>query len=169
MRNIFKFLSYDIFIRTNKKNRSSSKLFECQQLVESVRTEKTVRQKLLLSFGRLPLVNDNWLQLAKRIKSIIQGQESLFQETSDIEELANKFAKHLIEKQTLVTGFDKLQTVDLQSLQNFRVRRIGSEYPGVTFFSKLQLVKCLKGCAFSKRQIKIAISRGRKRRSGLPH
>jgi len=147
-----------MFIRTAfKKNKSSSKLYECQQLVESIRTEKGVRQKLLLSLGRLPVAKDKWPRLARCIKTIIQGQQSLFKETPEIEKLANKFAKQLIEKNALDTGFDNLQTVDMQSLQNHRVRRIGSEYLGVTFFNKLQLFECLKGCGFSKRQIEIAM------------
>ena len=147
-----------MFIRTAfKKNRASSKLYECQQLVESIRTEKGVRQKLLLSLGRLLLAKDKWPRLVRRIKTLIHGQESLFKETPEIEKLANKFAKQLIEKNAIDTGFDNLQTVDIQSLQNHRIRRIGSEYLGVTFFNKLQLFECLKACGFSKRQIEIAM------------
>ena len=147
-----------MFIRTAfKKNKASFKLYECQQLVELIRTEKGVRQKLLLSLGRLLLAKDQWPRLVRRIKTLIQGQESLFKETPEIEKLANKFAKQLIEKNAIDTGFDNLQTVDIQSLQNHRIRRIGSEYLGVTFFNKLQLFECLKACGFSKRQIEIAM------------
>ncbi|OQX96321.1 hypothetical protein B6I21_01310 [candidate division KSB1 bacterium 4572_119] len=147
-----------MFIRTAfKKNKSSSKLYKYQQLVESIRTEKGVRQKLLLSLGRLPLAKEKWPRLVNRIKTIIQGQELLFQETPEIEALASKFAKQLIEKHAIDIGSDFFQTVDIGSLQNFRVRRIGSEYLGVSFFNKLRLFECLKDCGFSKRQMEIAM------------
>lgn len=147
-----------MFIRTVlKKNKSSAKLYECQQLVESIRTEKGVRQRLLLSLGRLPLTKDKWPRLARRIKTIIQGQETLIKETAEIEALANKYAKQLIEKNAIDAGFDNLQTVDMRSLQNHRVRRIGAEYLGVSFFNKLALSECLKACGFSTRQVEIAM------------
>jgi len=147
-----------MFIRTAfKKNRSSSKLYECQQLVESIRSEKGVRQRLLLSLGRLPLAKDKWPRLANRIKTIIQGQQSLFKETPEIETLAQKFARQFMEKHAIDIETDQFQTVDMQSLQNHRVRRIGAEYLGVSFFNKLQLPECLKACGFSKRQIEIAM------------
>jgi transposase len=147
-----------MFIRTvTKKNRSSSKSYECQRLVESVRTVKGVRQKLLLSLGRLSLDKKHWPRLAKRIEAIIHGQQSLFRESNEIETLARKFAQQFIDKQGIETETKAFETVDIQSLQNHRVRHIGSEYLGVTFFNKLQLHKCLKSCGFSQRQIEIAM------------
>jgi len=56
-------------------------------LVESIRTEKGVRQKLLLFLGRLQLPKDKWPRLVARIKGIIQNQESLFAEDKHIEKL----------------------------------------------------------------------------------
>lgn len=147
-----------MFIRNvHKKNKSSSKLYECQQLVESIRTEKGVRQKLLLSLGVLPLSRDKWPCLAKRVEAIIQGQKSFFKQEPEIEKLSRKFAQQFIDKHAVEIKTNELETVDIQSLQNHRVRRIGGEYLGVTFFNKLQLPKCLKACGFSKRQIEIAM------------
>lgn len=149
-----------MFIRTvQKTNRANSKRYECQQLVESIRTEKGVRQKLLLSLRRLPLSNDKWPRLAKRIEAILQGQLSFFKETTEIETLANKFAQQIIAKHAIDVDAetDRFETVDVTSLQNHRVRRIGGEYLGATFFKKLKLHECLKACGFSQRQIEIAM------------
>lgn len=146
-----------MFIRAvNKKNASGSKRYECHQLVESTRTEKGVRQKFLLSLGRLSLPKTQWPQLARRIKSIIQGQKSLFPAPPEIEKLAAQFAKQYLEKYGIDSGVETFQTVDVQSLQNLNVRSIGAEYLGVTFFNKLQLSQCLKSCGFSQRQLEIA-------------
>ena len=66
-----------MFIRTvYKRSKARSTKYETQQLVESIRTEKGVRQKLLLSLGRLPISKDKWPSLTKRIKAIIGGQKS---------------------------------------------------------------------------------------------
>lgn len=149
-----------MFIRTvQKTNRANSKRYECQQLVESIRTEKGVRQKLLLSLGRLPLSNDKWPRLAKRIEAILQGQLSFFKETTEIETLASKFAQQIIAKHAIDVDAetDRFETVNVTSLQNHRVRRIGGEYLGAAFFKKLKLHECLNACGFSPRQIEIAM------------
>jgi len=142
-----------MFIRTVEK----SKNYRCQYLVESIRTEKGPRQRLLLSLGRLNLAKEQWSRLAARIKAIVQNQESLFTEDKDIEKLAQKFARLFIEKHGLDNETDNYQSVDVQSLQNHRVRHIGGEYLGAAFFKKLQLAECLKGCGFTQRQIEIAM------------
>jgi len=149
-----------MFIRTvHKRNKSRSKLYQCQQLVESIRTEKGVRQNLLLSLGCLTLPKEQWPRLARRIETIIQGQQSLFDEIPEIQQLAREFAQRFIEKHAieLNAGAEHFETVDIRSLQNHRVRQIGAEYLGLDFFKKLHLHECLKTCGFSKRQIEIAM------------
>ncbi len=147
-----------MFIRTvTKTNGTRSKKYHCQQLVESIRTEKGVRQKLLLSLGRVRLPKEKWPRLVARIKAIIYNQQSLFAADKNIEQLAQKYAQLFIEKQGLDHGSDNYQTVDVQSLENQRVRHIGGEYLGAAFFKKLQLAECLKSCGFTKRQIEIAM------------
>jgi len=149
-----------MFIRTvHKRNKSSKKLYKYQQLVESIRTDKGVRQKLILSVGVLELPKEQWPRLANRIKAIIHNQQTLFKETTEIEQLARKFAQQIIQKHALILDEDgeQFETVDVRSLQNHRVRRIGAERLGLEFFKKLQLHNCLKECGLSKRQIEIAM------------
>lgn len=147
-----------MFIRTvTKSNGKGSKKYQCHQLVESIRTEKGVRQKLLLSLGRLNLPKEKWPRLVARMKAIIQNQQSLFDEDKDIEKLAQKYAQLFIKKHGLNSPIDRYQSVDTKSLKNQRVRHIGGEYLGATFFKKLQLEQCLKRCGFTKRQIEIAM------------
>lgn len=149
-----------MFIRTvHKRNKSSKKLYKYQQLVESIRTAKGVRQKLILSLGVLELPKEHWPRLAKRIEAIIHDQQTLFEETAEIEQLARKFAQRIIQKHAFVLDDDAehVETVDIRSLQNLRVRRIGAERLGLDFFKKLHLHDCLKSCGLSKRQIEIAM------------
>lgn len=151
-----------MFIRTvYKRNKSSAKKYECHQLVESVRTEKGVRQKLLLSLGTLSLAKEKWPSLVKRLEAIIRGQQSFVAPEPEIEALAQKYARDFISRQAIEhkpeADTKRFETVDLETLQNHRVRRIGGEYPGLTFFNKLHLHRCLQACGFSKRQIEIAM------------
>ena len=147
-----------MFIRTvTKSNGNGSKKYQCHQLVESIRTEKGVRQKLLLSLGRLNLPQEKWPRLVARMKAIIQNQQSLFAEDKDIEKLAQKYAQLFIKKHGLNNPIDRYQSVDTKSLKNQRVRHVGGEYLGTVFFKKLQFEQCLKRCGFTKRQIEIAM------------
>lgn len=149
-----------MFIRTVKKsNRPGSKQYQCQQLVESIRTEKGVRQKLILSLGRLSLSREKWSRLGKRIEAILQGQQSLFKETPEVEALAQKFAHQILVKHAIDidTETESFETVDVKSIRHHRVRRIGGEYIGTAFFNKLKLHECLQAIGFNKRQIEIAM------------
>jgi transposase len=147
-----------MFIRTvTKSNGKGSKKYQCHQLVESIRTEKGVNQKLLLCLGRLQLPKEHWPRLVARMKAIIHNQQSFFVERADIEKLAQKYAQLFIEKHGLDNSIDNYQTVDVQSLENHRVRFVGGEYLGAAFFKKLKLAECLQGCGFTQRQIEIAM------------
>lgn len=151
-----------MFIRTvYKKNKTSSTKYECHQLVESIRTEKGVRQKLLLTLGRLTIPKAKWPSLVRRIQALIQGQTTFIEPEPEVEKLAQKFAqefvlRHAIENAPEAEG-TKFESVDLDSLQNHQVRRIGSEHLGLSFFKKLHLDRLLKSLGFSKRQIEIAM------------
>ena len=81
-----------------KKNKNGTKTYESHQLVETIRTEKGIQQKLLLSLGRLSLSKDKWSRLAKLIESIIQNQTILIHEDPEIEKLAQKYALEFINK-----------------------------------------------------------------------
>ena len=109
-----------------KSNKNSAKIYKSHQLVETIRTEKGVQQKLLLSLGRLSLSKDKWSRLAKRIESIIQNQTALINEDPEIEALAQKYALEFINKHATDIGITDYQTVSIKSLQNHRVRQVGA-------------------------------------------
>jgi hypothetical protein len=148
-----------MFIRNViKKNKYSSNVFEYQQLVESVRTEKGPRQTLLLNLGKLPITKDNWPRLAKRIESIITAQQQLFSEEPIIENLASHFAEKVIQKnlQPYNSEDNNYESVNINSLNNYKIRQIGAEYICYSFFKQLELDQCLKACDFNQRQLEIA-------------
>jgi hypothetical protein len=81
----------------------------------------------------------------------------LIQVDSEIEAFAQKYASEFINKHATDCTVSDYQTVVINSLQNQRVRHIGAEYLGVSFFDKLNLRECFTECGFTKRQIEIAL------------
>ncbi len=147
-----------MFIRSvYKRNNPGSTKYEYQQLVESIRTEKGSRQKLLLSLGRLPIPQEKWSSLSKRIEALVQGQKSFIKVEPEIEGLAQKFARQIIDRHAVEIETSQFETVDIQSLKNYAVRPIGGENLGAVFFNKLHLPQCLRECGLTKRQIEIAM------------
>jgi hypothetical protein len=149
-----------MFIRNvEKKNKNSPVLYQYQQLVESYRTEKGPRQKLLLNLGKLPIPKEKWPNLAKRIEDIIRDQEVLFKEDPEIESLALHISKDVI-RNNLIEFDEKensyFETINVNTLTNQKIRTIGAEYICYSFFKKLGLDKCFKKCGFNKRQLEIA-------------
>jgi hypothetical protein len=147
-----------MFIKTvRKKNKYSPKIFEYQHLVESLRTEKGSRKRFLLNLGKLTLPREGWPLLAKRIEEILHGQERLFAGNPEIERLATHYAQKLIRKhETEYSESKQYESVDLDSLENERIRPVGAEYVSLSYFEKLGIEKCLSECGFSKRQMEVA-------------
>lgn len=149
-----------MFIKTvTKKNKYSSKTFQYQYLVESVRAAEGPRQKFLLNLGKLSLPEAEWPLLAKRIEEILRGQEKLFGANPAIERLATHYAATLLSKYE--TEYRELEekhyeSVDLESITNSKLRTIGAEYVALSYFKKLELDKCLREWGFSDRELEVA-------------
>lgn len=71
-----------MFVRKSSYTRGD-KTYSSFQLVESVRTPKGPRQRVVCSLGDLsPRSGEEWLRLARRVESSLEGQEEFF-ETPD--------------------------------------------------------------------------------------
>ena len=86
--------------RTQIQKRKAGGHYYTYRLVESLRTEKGVRQHTLLNLGTdFYLPKDQWPILAKRVRDILHNQQSLFGLDCDIERLARNIAAELIVRQ----------------------------------------------------------------------
>ena len=128
--------------RVYKQNKSSSTKYECHQLVESVRTDKGVQQKLLLSLGCLPLSKEKWPSLVKRLQAIIQGQESFIEPEPEIEELAQKYAQEFIISTPLETNLSLMQC-RLNLLISTRYKTIGFVALAASILGSTFLKSCI--------------------------
>lgn len=109
--------------KASKTDRKSGKPYFSYHLIESVRTEKGPRQRVLLYMGsQIDLPEEEHKLLAQRIESIITGQIPLLLPSVKIERLAQVYASQVIRRlseeiPTLeVTPADELTSTDKTTL-----------------------------------------------------
>lgn len=154
-----------MFIRkTPKKDPATGKRYFTFQLVESVRTERGPRQRILLNLGpELNLSDEDRKLLANRIEERLVGGESLFGYPPHIEQLAEALTKQLVRKGAEMSPKVSPQTatdyrsVDLNSVKHEQSRTVGVEHIAYETLKKLGLEQKLLQLGFTKRQVAIAI------------
>ena len=109
--------------RTTIKSRASGEPYYSHRLVESVRTEHTVRQRTLLNLGRhFDVPREQWPALAQRIEHLVSGQRELVPPDLDPqwETLAQRFSARVIRARArdedATSMLPDYHTVDVNSL-----------------------------------------------------
>ena len=151
--------------RTTIKSRKSGEPYFTYRLVESVRTEKGVRQRTVLNLGRhFSLGRESWPDLVQRIEAILSGQKNLFQLSKDIEIAAQHYAASIIQSrsdspESISSKHDlpDYQSVDINSLEMSRPRSIGIEHVCLETLKRLKLDDKLKELGFNMHQLNAAI------------
>ena len=151
--------------RTTIKSRKTGEPYYTHRLVESVRTEKGVKQRTILNLGRdFPYNREVWPDIACRIDEIISGQMSLFQLSAELETAAQRYAALIIqawnradESQNDKTDREAYHNVNLDTLELMRPRSVGLEHVAYESLSQLQLHNKLKELGFNKHQLNAAI------------
>jgi len=154
-----------MFIREIKKrNPNSDKVFIYHRLIESIRTSRGPRQKVVMNLGTLDLPKEKWKALANRIEQLVHGQDiRLFEDSAEIETLAQHYAQLLIKKQLDENGPDQLdeqthdfQTVDVNAVFSFKNKTIGPEYVAYNSMKSLGLFELFKQFDFTPSQADLA-------------
>ena len=124
-----------MFIKEIKKKDTHSKLkYTYHRLVESYRTPKGPRHRIVLNLGHLDLPGSEWKDLANRIEEITKGMKPLFPVSEAVETLAKHYAKLLSERtintSALIEESVKAEyyDVDINSIKNENLRSIGAEH-----------------------------------------
>jgi transposase len=158
-----------MFIRkvthTDKKNRQGYHTFK---LVESVRTERGPRQRPLLNLGTdFTLPEEQWKDLANRIEEIITSQAHLFTCSKEIETLASRYARKIINNHgepplqassdSCVVDAPDYQRVDINTVDNEHGRAVGAEYVVYETIKELGLDEKLIDLGFYKPAVDAAI------------
>ncbi len=151
--------------RTTIKSRKTGEPYYTHRLVESVRTEKGVKQRTILNLGRdFPYNREVWPDIACRIDEIISGQMSLFQLSAELETAAQRYAALIIqawnradESQNDKTDREAYHNVNLDTLELMRPRSVGLEHVAYESLGQLRLHNKLKELGFNKHQLNAAI------------
>ncbi len=154
-----------MFIRETTKSKKGKKYIQ-HQLVESIRTPKGPRQRLLLNLGFIDLPKEQWKELANGIESELHGYQSLFSANPEIESLARHFAKVIIKerlnKEAKFVEIDSKQlkstyeTVDINSVTTSDSRTTGAEHLVAASMKEYNLDNLLKKLKFNDNQIDYA-------------
>ena len=155
-----------MFIRkTYKTDRKTGKKYFSYRLIESFRTERGPRQRLLLNLGsELTLEEEERKLLANRIEELQTGAVSFLEYPDDIEKLAQTYHNVLCKKHCNKKIEEKdeteekdFQSVDINTIIHEHCRSIGLEYIVLETIKKLELDKLLSTLDLTSRQIKIIL------------
>lgn len=152
-----------MFIRESKtKNKKTNTTYIAHKLVENYRTEKGVRQRVVMSLGTLTLPKSRWCELSALLESRISGQKSFLEDNEDLALIADDVLRHnqFVKKQKEETVNKQkdadLQVVDLNSATTTFFRSLGPELVANNFWNRLEFDDILKSCGFSIKQISLA-------------
>jgi transposase len=155
-----------MFIRkTTKRDSKNGKQYISYYLVESIRTDKGPRQKVLLYMGAeidLPEVEHNLL--AQRIEEIILGQQHIIPYSEEVERLAQNYASQVvrqlsevvIDPNSPVETADFL-TIDVNTIEKTEPRTVGTEHLLLQMANQLELPKELKKIGLSVTEVSTAL------------
>lgn len=149
-----------MFIRRTKTRQSASgETYYSHRLVRSERCGQQVRQRTLLNLGRhFDIPREDWGILCSRLEQLLGGQESLMPIASSqaVEQEAQRLAAQLLAREgsrakeaAPTVAEDRLQTVDVDSLELVRPRSVGVECLGLWAMDQVGFLALLERLGFS--------------------
>jgi transposase len=152
-----------VFIREYKtKNKKTNSDYITHRLVQSVKTEKGSRQRIIINLGQLTLPKSQWKKLAYALESKLIGQVCLLENESEIERIATKAIEHnrlvqnVKEKEVAVKQNQKLINIDINSLKAKRNRTLGAELVASKAWQMLGFDEIFSECSFNKKQLALS-------------
>jgi transposase len=138
-------------IHTDRKNRREYHTFK---LLESLRTERGPRQRMVLNLGTdFSLPEEHWKDLANRIEEIVTGQHPLFTYPEEVEGLAELYARRIIVyhgETTVRRSNPDYQRVDIDTIDIELPRSVGAEHVVYETIKALGLDELLTTLGFNK-------------------
>ena len=148
-----------------KKNPNSPKVFISHRLIESVRTPRGPRQRVVINLGQLSLPKENWKELANRIEDLLLGYErSTVPIASEIEALARHHAKQILRKQRnekkethILENEQDFRTIDVNSVSSSDGKSVGPEHVGLEAMKALGFFDLFRQLGFTQDESNLAI------------
>jgi transposase len=149
-----------MFIRKVKhKNKKNGQEYYTYKLVDSVRTERGPRQRVILNLGvDFDLPKEQWKDLANCIEGLITGQQPLIEYPEVIRIVARRYAKRIIREQaSVIEEVEHIPpdyaTVDVNSVQNEEARTVGAEYIVYETIKELAIDRKLRELGLNKHEL----------------
>lgn len=137
-------------IHVDKKNHREYHTFK---LLESVRTERGPRQRMVLNLGTdFSLPEDQWKDLANRIEEIVTKQPPLFTYAEEVERFAEVYARKIIAyhgEAPAKRSAPDYQRVDIDTIDCEQPRSVGAEHVVYETMRTLGLDELLTGLGFN--------------------
>ena len=147
--------------RTTIKNRNNAEPYYTHRLVESERVNGRVKQRIVLNLGRhFDVPKANWRVLSSRIEQLLGGQDALLalELPTELEALAQRLAAQILASRGgAANTSDTLVSVDLDTLELVRPRRIGIEHLALHAMEQLALRDQLTALGFNRHQLAAAM------------
>jgi transposase len=144
-----------MFIKQTHLKRGQ-RTYTYHRLVESVRTSKGPRQRLVMSLGTLEVPKSDWPLLADRIEEFLKRQESLPFGSYAVDGLAREFAERIerkqLKKQSEASLRGEVGEVYLDKTDTDHSRELGPEYVGHSFWKRLGMDRILRELEFTEKQ-----------------
>jgi len=142
-----------MYIRKSTR-RYKGKTYTNHLLVESVQTAKGPRQRTICSLGSLePAPAEDWLGLAHKLQSTLQGQESLSGSSTEIQEWVEKARNK--KKSTGSDGDRSTVTVEPDKVQIEQAREAGPVHVGHQLWGQLGMNRILQEAGLSTRACRL--------------
>jgi len=128
--------------RVRKTNGKTKKRYQYLHLVESVRTERGPRQRLILNLGDLDIAPSQYQAFAKRVEDILTGQQSFVTLEPFLEKHASNTARKIFKKQAQELSEARevdFENVDTSSLGVEFPRSLGPEYLCHSVWNELKM------------------------------
>lgn len=152
--------------KTKKTDSRTGKSYFTYSLIESIRTDKGPRQRVLLYLGTdLTLPEGELKMLAERIEELLSGYDkSAFSYSKEVERLAQHYASQLIHRLSKSEDEQKepqsatdFNTIDVASIEQLEPRTVGAEHLLLQMANQLDLRKKFKEIGLSEKETALSL------------
>ena len=152
-----------MFIRAvTSRDRTTGAVYSAHQLVESYRSERGPRQRVVMYLGALDLPKASFRTLAAVLEARLTGQSALFEVEPRLVAIADAaFAQHGVKESLRHARSEReaaseMVRVDLHSAATSLSRSLGPELVANAFFDRLGIKEMLSRCGLSTYQVDLA-------------
>lgn len=152
-----------MFIRcTTIKSKQSGEPYKTHRLVETERVKDKVKQHTLLNLGRhFDVPQSQWRDLSARIAELLNPKQGILwgvELDEALEARAQRYAAQILASRSQPsTDETPFESVDVDSLELVRPRRVGIEKLALHAMSQLKLSEKLKELGFNRHQLAAAM------------